>query len=110
MKKLIKKKLKELIIERMGVIPSIFSDEYYSSNIINDFKNRHDLVWSKRFNSYHGDVMFDECLFKFKTSEVYLYLKKRDDENSFSIKIYFEEKNMDSIRFLISSIKEHKTI
>jgi len=110
MKKLIKKRLKKLIIERMGVIPSIFSDEYYNGNIIDDFKNRHDIIWSKRFNTYNGKVMFEECLFKFKTSEIYLYLKKREDENAFSIKVYFEEKNMDSIRFLISSIKEHKTI
>jgi len=109
MKKLVKNKLRELIISRMGVIPSILEDEYYTVDIVESFVKRHDLIWSRRSNNY-GKIIFEDCLFKFKSSQVYLYLKKRENENTYSIKIYFEEKNLDSVRFLVSSIKENKTI
>jgi len=110
MKKLCKRTIKKQIISKIGVIPSIFEDEFYSSKIIKDFKNRHDLLWSLNILNYDGDIIIKECFFKFKKTETYIYLKKRDDENTFSIKVFFDQKNLDSIRFLISSIKEHKTI
>jgi hypothetical protein len=101
MKKLSKKRIKKFIMKSMEEIPSIFTDEYYVSDIIKDFKKRHQLIWAEYIK---------ESIFKFKTSEVYIYLSKREDESSYSIEIYFPEKNIDSIKFLISSIKEHKTI
>jgi|TARA_B100002019_G_C21107412_1_gene516648 hypothetical protein len=110
MKKLSKKRIKKFIMKSMEEIPSIFTDEYYVSDIIKDFKKRHQLIWAEYIRSFHGELIIKESIFKFKTSEVYIYLSKREDESSYSIEIYFPEKNIDSIKFLISSIKEHKTI
>jgi hypothetical protein len=110
MKKLSENKITKKIFKWMGEIPSIFIDEYYTDKILENFKKRHELIWTENIYDYKSSICINQCIFKFKKSNVYLYLRKRDDENTYSLKVFFHQKNLDSIRFLISSIKEHKTI
>jgi hypothetical protein len=94
--------------EILGFFPSIIETDFYTIDLLNNVLKTNKIVWSEKY--FNGvNTIYNKGLIKLE-SNILIYFKKREDENSYKFFCLLHEESTDSIVFYFNQHNKYKTI